>query len=242
MILTTAATKGGTGKTTTAAALAQAAAHEGARVLCVDLDPQGNLSYVLGAETDRPGAYHLITGAAGPGEAIQATEQGIDAISAAPDLATIKTTAGSAKRLARALAPVKESYALIVIDTPPQMGEGLYNAIWAADRLIIPLEADINALAGFYQVLDIARRLRRADPLQAAGVLVTRYDGRPKINRHLLGQIQGAGEAAGAPLLGTIRAGIAVREAQALQVSLYDYAPKSKPAKDYMSLYDKLMQ
>ena len=55
-ILTTATQKGGTGKTSTAAALAQAAANEGRRVLAVDLDPQGQLSYTLAADTRRPGS------------------------------------------------------------------------------------------------------------------------------------------------------------------------------------------
>ena len=239
MILTTATIKGGTGKTTTAAALAQAAAHEGKRVLCIDLDPQGNLTFILGADGTRPGAFSLLAGEA-PGNTIQATGQAVDVIAASPDLATVRTSQGSARRLGKALLPILGNYDHVFIDTPPQMGELTYNSLWAADRLIIPLEADIASLQGFYQILDIAEQIKKGHPLQVSGIIVTRYDGRPKINRHLLGEIQKAGKTAGAPFLGSIRAGVSIREAQALQVSLYDYAPKSKPALDYLELYRKL--
>ena len=62
-VLTIASQKGGTGKTTTAAAIAQAAASARRSVLAIDLDPQGNLSFMLAADQTQPGAYSLITGA-----------------------------------------------------------------------------------------------------------------------------------------------------------------------------------
>jgi len=241
MVLTVGIVKGGTGKTSTAAALAQAAAHDGRRVLCIDLDPQANLTYILGADGSKAGAYQLLTGE-DPEIATQETEQGLSVIAASPDLATLKTAAGSAKRLKAALDPVRGGYDWIIVDTPPQMGELTYNAIVASDRLLVPLEADVNSMQGFYQILDVAAGLRKGNPLEVSGIIVTRYDGRPKINRHLLTEIQKGAEEAGAPFLGTIRAGVAIREAQALQVSLYEYAPKSKPALDYMAIYNRLKQ
>lgn len=239
MILTVAITKGGTAKTTTAGALAQAAAHDGRKVLAIDLDPQGNLTYILGADGGKPGAYQLITGTA-PGEAIQATGQGVDTIAASPDLATLRPAQGSARRLGKALEPVRGEYDWIVIDTPPQLGELTYNALMASDRLLVPLEADIASLQGLYQILDIAGQIRKAHPLEVSGTIITRYDGRPKINRHLLGEIRKRSEETGASFLMAVRAGVAIREAQALQTSLYEYAPRSKPAQDYLELYRKL--
>lgn len=241
-IITTAIIKGGTGKTTTAAAIAQAAAADGKRVLAIDLDPQANLTYFIGANQNAAGSYQLLHGTPAA-DVIQTTAQGIDAIAGSPDLATEATKAGSAGRLQRALEPIKDNYDLIVIDTAPTIGELTYNAILAATQLVIPLEADSSSLQGLYQITDIAEQLRRRNPaLKVAGVVLTRYDSRPKINRYLHDVIADKGAEIGAPLLQEIRPGTVVREAQAMQQSLFDYAPKSKPAQDYLQLYKLLTE
>ena len=131
-IITIAVQKGGTGKTTTAAALAQAAAYKGRRALAIDLDPQGNLSVTLAAQMipEAGNSYNLLMGLPAA-DLIQTTEQGIDVIPACLDLATISSGKGSARRLQRALEPIKNNYDLIVIDTPTA-AELQYNALQAA--------------------------------------------------------------------------------------------------------------
>lgn len=241
-IITTAIIKGGTGKSTTAAALAQAAAADGRRVLCIDLDPQANLTAFVGGDPTRAGSYALLHGG-DPVQLAQDTAQGIKVISASPDLATEKTAPASAKRLQGALQAVRKDFDYIFIDTPPQMGELTYNALQAATGLIIPLEADTSSLQGLYQIADIAHHVQRSNPeLTIKGVLLTRYDNRPKINRYLSDIIAEKGQEIGAPFLIGIRPGIAIREAQALQVSLFDYAPRSKPAQDYKKLYEMIRE
>lgn len=241
-IITAAVIKGGTGKTTTCAALAQAAADAGKKVLAVDLDPQANFTFAIGADQNRPGCYQLLNGTPAA-QLVQDTEQGIHAIAASPDLATVKTTPASAKRLQRALEPLRGHYDLIVIDTPPQMGELTYNALQAATGLIIPLETDTNSLQGLYHITDIAQQMQNSNPaLSIIGVILTRYDNRPKINRYIKGVIEEKGQEIGAPYLMEIRNGVAIREAAAMQQSLYDYAPHSKPAVDYKKLYKTIME
>lgn len=241
-IITTAVIKGGTGKTTTAAALAQAAAAAGKKVLAIDLDPQANLSFFIGADQNAPGSYQLLHGA-GAAQLIQATEQGIQAIAASPDLATEKTTPASAKRLQEAIEPIKKDFDLIVIDTPPQMGELTFNALQASTGLIIPLETDNSSLQGLYQITDIAHQMQHSNPaLSIIGVILARYDARPKLNRYLQEVIAERGQEIGAPFLMGIRPGIAIREAQAMQQSLYQYAPRSKPAQDYKKLYEMIQE
>lgn len=237
MILTVAVIKGGTGKSTTAAALAQAAAADGRKVLAVDLDPQANLSFFLKAGTGK-GSYDLICEAPAA-ETIQRTKQGIDVMAATADLAALKTEHGSGRRLRKALEPIKGSYDLIIIDTPATVGEMHFNALAASDRLITPLEADTNGLQGFYQICDLADRIRETlNPnLKKPAAIVARYDGRPKLNRYLRDAIRQRAEERGAAYLGEIRTGIAIKEAQGFQESLYTYAPKSKPALDYMAVY-----
>lgn len=236
-IITIAQLKGGCGKSTTAAALAQAATSAGKKVLAVDLDPQGNLSFFIGADQGKPGSLELLNGAPAK-EIIQATEQGIDAIAARQDLATIKTASASARRLYRALQPVKESYDLIIIDTPASLGELHYNALQVSTGLITPQEADINNLQGFYRLIDIAGQMKESNPaLSIMGAIVTRYDNRPKLNRYLRDAIRDRANEKQVPYLMEIRQGTAIREAQSFQLSLYKYAPRSAPAVDYMELY-----
>lgn len=241
-IMTAAVIKGGTGKTTTATALAQAAAAAGKRVLAIDLDPQANFTFFIGADQNSPGSYQLLHGT-DPAQLIQRTAQGIDAIAASPDLATERTTPASAKRLQTALAPLKNDYDFAFIDVPPQMGELLFNALQAATGLIIPLESDNSSLQGLYQITDIAHQMQRSNPaLSIIGVVLTRYDSRPKLNRYLQEVIAERGQEIGAPFLMGIRPGIAIREAQAMQLSLFDYAPRSNPAQDYKRLFDMISE
>lgn len=239
-IITIASQKGGTGKTTTAAALAQAAAKAGKRVLAIDLDPQGNFSAAVAANTSLPGSYELLTGTPAA-QTIQETEQGVFTMAASPDLAAITTRPGSAKRLQTALEPLKRKFSLCLLDIPPQLGELTYNALQASTGLIIPLETDSNSLQGLYQIVDLVQQMQASNPaLTITGTILTRYDNRPKINRFYRDTIIEKGKELGAPYLMAIRAGIAVREAQALQKSLFDYAPHSKPAQDYNKLYQMI--
>lgn len=241
MIYTIATQKGGTGKTTTAASLAQAAAYKGKTALAIDLDPQANLTYCLAADETQPGSYDLLHGTAASRVA-QTTAQGIDVIAASPDLQTETSAPGSARRLQKALDPVRDLYDVVIIDTPATAGELQYNALQAADRLIIPLEADAFNLQSLAQITAAAEQIQDSNPeLQIAGVLLTQYDPRPVINRQLQEMLQENAASQGIPFLGSVRKAVAVKEAAALQVNLFEYAPKCKPAADYMSIYEQLV-
>ena len=240
MILTIANQKGGTAKSTTVAALAQAAAHRGRRCLAIDLDPQGNLSFFLGADANRAGAFDLLEGTPAL-QLVQATGCGVDVIPASWNLQSLGTSRGSARRLRAALEPIAGSYDLIICDTPPTAGELQYNALMASTNLIIPLQADAVCLQGLYQITDTARQIQQNNPaLQVTGYILTRHGGRSTIARQMAEMIQTQAANMGIPFLAAIREAVAIREAQALQRSLYDYAPRSKPAADYLALYDMI--
>ncbi len=235
-IITIGVSKGGTGKTTTAAALAQAAVKDGKKVLAIDLDPQGNLSYSLGADVNKIGAFELLEGES-IHNTIQRTALNMDVIASSPNLAAITTRTGSAKRLQKALAPL-EDYDFVFVDTPPLMGELNYNALQAATGLIIPLEPDNSSLQGFYQIKDVSEHIRKSNPaLEILGIILTRYDSRPNVNRFMKDEIERIGNESNVPLLAVIRPGIAVREALSMRKSLFEYAPKAKPTEDYWKLY-----
>ena len=241
MILAVAIQKGGTGKTTTAAALANAARYRGRKVLAIDLDPQGQFSFTIGADTSKPGSYELLTGAPAA-DLIQPIKENLSVIPASPNLATITSGRGSARRLQTAIAPVRERYDVIVLDTPT-LGELQYNALQAATKLVIPLEAAIYDLQSLYQIVDTARQFQTSNPeLSIAGIVLTKYDGRSTIVRQMKDAIVNRAAEIGVPYLGAIRAAVAVKEAAALQESLFEYAPKSKPAADYLAIYDAIAQ
>lgn len=240
-ILTIANQKGGTAKSTTAAALAQAAAHRGLKTLAVDLDPQGNLSYFLAADVNRPGTFEILEGEPAAA-AIQTTAGGLDVMPASWNLQTVSSYRGSARRLRAALQPAAAQYDLIIIDTPPTAGELQFNALMAASDLIIPLQADIVGLQGLYQMADTAQQIQASNPdLTIRGFILTRHGGRSTLARQLTDTIKARAAEMGIPFLTAIREAVAIREAQTLQRSLYEYAPRSKPAADYLQLLDLLM-
>lgn len=240
VIITIANQKGGVGKTSTAAALAQAAVSRGKKVLTIDLDPQGNLSAILASNTRGKGSFHLLNGAEAK-DVIQHLKSGIDAISASRDLATIASSKGSAWRLRNALEPLKGNYDCIIIDTPPLAGELQFNALMASTHLIIPLQADILSLQGLYQMADTAQQICKANKdLKHIGYVLTCYDGRSTIKKKMAETIREKTAGTGIAYYGAIRAAVALNEAQALQQSLFEYAPKSKPAIDYMNLFETI--
>lgn len=241
-IITIANQKGGTAKTATAAAILQAGAAQGLKVLGIDIDPQGNLTFALRGDTRSKGSYELLEGIPAR-QTIQQTSQQIDIIPSSRNLATIKTSTGSAKRLQKALQPIRSIYDLIIIDTPPTAGELLYNALQASTGLIIPLQADIFGLQGLYQIADTAKQFSKSNPeLKIKGFVLTRYDGRSTLTRTMKATITAKAKEMGIPHLAEIREGIAIKEAISLQQSIFDYAPKAKPVQDYKKLYERILQ
>ncbi len=240
-VITIAEIKGGTGKTTTATALAQIASLEGKKVLLIDLDAQANLTALFGGDPTAPSALDLLSGFPCD-ETIQDTYfENISIISGHPDLAVETPSKGSLHRLENAIEPLLTSYDLIIIDTPPALGEMTYNAMQASNGLIIALDATTNALQGLYYITDLASIAKRENPkLKVLGAVITKYNPRPVISRQIRDIIKEKAESVKCPLLGEVRQGIAIQEAQEYRKNLFTYAPKSKPAQDYKAIYNRL--
>ena len=240
--------KGGVGKTTTNINLAACLAMKGIKVLVLDIDPQGNTTSGLGVSKrglEKTSYDLLVEDNIDPASTIlQTMIPGLDIIPADRDLATITSGTGSARRLQRALEPIKESYDLIIIDTPPTAGELLFNALMAANGLIIPLEADAYNLQSLYQMTDTARQIQEANAdLQITGFILTKFvDARTKFGRQLRDMMTEQAAGHGIPCLGAVRYTIAVKEAAGLQKSLFSYAPHSTAEEDYMEIYEHIAQ
>lgn len=240
--------KGGTGKTTTAAAIATAAHHAGQKALAVDLDPQGSLTHILRGNGNAPGSYEILRGTPAA-SVIQRREGFPDLIPASLQLAGAdaenSNRPGRDFLLQGALEPVRGLYDLIVIDTPPTLGTLLVNALTASDGVIIPVQADTFAMQSVYQLTDTIKQVQQYcnKSLTISGVLVTRYSSRTVLARDLKESLESKCAALGVHVFKTpIREGVAIKEAHTLQESLFEYAPRSNPAQDYMQLMAELKE
>jgi len=185
-----------------------------------------------------------LTGRKKAAQTIQQTAQG-DIIAASSSLAladTFLTGKDRATALKDAIQPVKGKYDHIIIDCPPALNILLVNALMAADMVIIPLTADIYSLQGLYQLkqsIDAAQRVNTG--LKIGGVLFVKHSTRTILARDLTDVITDKCRELEIPIYKTtIREGIAIREAQTQRQSIYDYAPRSNPAKDYKQLIKEI--
>lgn len=245
-IISVANQKGGTAKTSTAHALVTGAAYKRKSSLAIDFDPQGNLSFIMGADANRAGAYELMKQKAQAERVIQHTSQG-DIIPASLNLAAADIEfSGKPGRdffLQAALEPLQNVYDVAIVDTPPTLGTLLVNALTASDEVIIPMNADILSLQGLYQLAETINQVKSFcnKGLKVTGILITKYSGRTVLARDIKETIEAKCAELGIPVLNTvIRDGVAVREAQTTQESLFTYAPNSNPAKDYLQLFDEI--
>ena len=244
MIIAICNQKGGVGKSTCAAALATAATYKGKKSLLVDLDPQGNASYIMGANLQDVGSYELLIEHKPAASCIQHTAQG-DIIASNLRLALAESQLTDKDRLfslKAAIKPVKSKYDLIVIDTPPVLNVLLFNALNATDRVIIPLYADILSLQGLYQLVNTIKSQQKNNAaLELKGIFFNKHTTRTVLARDTMETMKEKCSAMGVPVLKTtVREAVAVREAQTMQQSLYEYAPKSKPAQDFIKLLEEV--
>lgn len=240
--------KGGVGKTTTAHALATGLTRKGYKVLVIDTDPQGNLSYAMGADSLGQGLYEVMKNESKVTDLIQRTRQG-DILPSTLMLTGADvdfTQMGREFIIKEALEDVKTNYSHIIIDSPPTLGILTINALTASDDIIVPLGADIFSLQGLSQLNTTINKVRRygKSKLKIAGLLVTKFSGRTILGNDVKEEIDRKATELDSKVYNvTIRDGVAIKEAQLQQQSIYEYAPQSNPVKDYMELVDEyLMQ
>jgi chromosome partitioning protein len=238
--------KGGVGKTTTAVNLASCAAAAGEQTLLVDLDPQCNATVALGADKEmHPSSYDCLTGDVSVAAAARpAGPDNLWLVPASRDLAgaavELPRIEGSETRLRERLGPLRERFALTLLDCPPSLGPVSVNALTAADRVIVPVQAEYLALEGLVQFLETLGLIRRElnPQLEVSGLLITMYDERTRLAQDVEAELrQHFGEMVFETV---IPRSVRVAEAPSYGLPVTEHAPSSRGAVAYRALAKEL--
>lgn len=244
-IITIANQKGGVGKTTTTVNLAAALAHQGMRVLVIDLDPQGNASTALGVahHSGVPSSYELLIGEALVKDAIQQSPHSdrlmcipatIDLAGAEIELVSMVAREGRLKTAIQDANIAGYDIDYVMIDCPPSLGLLTVNALVAAKEVLIPIQCEYYALEGVGQLLrNIGLVQSHLNPeLHVSTVLLTMYDGRTKLADQVAEEVRN--HFGDAVLRSMIPRSVKVSEAPGYGMTVLDYDPGSRGAMSYL--------
>jgi chromosome partitioning protein len=184
--------KGGVGKTTTAVNLSVSLAQWGHKVLLVDIDPQGNATSGVGVSVDPSHSFYEALLASTNNQindgqqhsfCISGPVPNLDVIGASPDLAGSEIELAANQRrddIRKVLAPFRETYPIIILDTPPSLSLLTVNALVAANQLVIPVQCEYYALEGLGHLLRTLELIKRGlnPDLRVMGLLRTMFDSR----------------------------------------------------------------
>lgn len=238
--------KGGCGKTTTTVNLAGALAAEGGRVLVVDMDPQAHASLALGVDPEsiEENLYEVLAepGGAFPlDDVLVRTHERIDLAPSSIVLSALEQKLASephdarTERLAIALENLPAPYDFVLIDCPPNVGLLTFNALRAAQEVIVPLETSFFAIDGVQKLLETIGLLSdRIGHQLSVRILPTLYDGRTRYARQTLGDIRELFK--DLCFDSVVRLNVKLREAARAGQPIHDYAPSSHGAIDYAAV------
>jgi len=237
--------KGGVAKTTTTLNLAAAFVEEGHRVLCVDMDPQGNLTMSQGIDPDavEQSMYDVLVHDLPIREVVRRRE--VDVACSSIDLAgaemAMAMKIGRERSLAKALRPILEDYDFICVDTPPSLGLLTINALTAADQVIVPVQCEYLSMRGLIQLQNtVAMIQENLNPdVVIAGILPTMVDTR---TLHAKEAIEILEENFGDRLFGArIKKTVRFAEAPVKGMSVLKYEPNGTAADAYRQLAKEVL-
>ena len=252
MVIAVANNKGGVGKTTTTQAILNGAQKLGKRTLGIDLDFQGNLTFVMGIDKPRgeqqtiKSAYELLRGEAPIKKVIKKTKSQGDIIPAFDNLADIDldTTIDQQVifRLRDQIAVIKNDYDVIVIDTHPGVNKATIAGLLAADSVIIPMCPDMYSIQGLDAALsDIGECQKLNQNLKVAGVLFTKVRTRSTLQSEAITMMRAYCKANKIPIFkATISSSPAMEKVSFRRKNIFSVAGSSSSAADYKELLNEL--
>ena len=248
-IISIANQKGGVGKTTTAINLSAGLAAEGKHVLLIDADPQANASSGLGVDIRNLNhtIYECLVSGLDPNPAIRPTEvKNLDIIPSHIDLvgAEIEMLQLENRELVlkRTLSRIKKKYDYIIIDCSPSLGLITVNCLTASDSVIIPVQAEFFALEGIAKLLNTIKIIKsQLNPnLKIEGFLVTMYSAQLRLSQQVYQEVK---RHFGELVFDTVIArNVRLSEAPSHGLSVIDYDPTSKGARNYRQLAREIMR
>ncbi|HUA11028.1 MAG TPA: ParA family protein [Solirubrobacteraceae bacterium] len=237
--------KGGVAKTTTTLNLAAALAEEGHRVLCVDMDPQGNLTMSQGINPDTlaKSMFDVLAHGLSIREVIRRRE--VDVACSSIDLAgaeiAMSTMIGRERALERALREIQDDYDFVCIDTPPSLGLLTVNALTAADKVIVPVQCEYLSMRGLLQLQNTLQMIREnLNPdVDIEGILPTLVDSRTIHAKEALEILE---ENFGDRVFASrIRKTVRFAEAPVKGMSVLRYEPDGAAAQSYRQLAQEVL-
>ncbi len=241
--------KGGVGKTTTAVNVAVFMGILGAKVLLIDLDPQGNATSGLGIDRSKleSSIYDvLIEGKSVLEVVLETPLQGLSLLPATLDLAgaelQLMSMLSRETLLKHALAQVRDSYDVILIDAPPSLGLLTLNALVASDALIIPVQTEYYALEGISQLLKTVELVKRQlnPDLEIGRVILTLYDERTRLARQVVEEVKTYFGELVSPTIVPRNVRLSEAPSHGLPIALYD--PRSRGAHAYKSIAKEILK
>jgi chromosome partitioning protein len=239
--------KGGVAKTTTTISLGASFAGMGVKTLLIDLDPQANLTSGVGLDSNDAG-YSIAEVLLGDVEIsaarVATSVPGLDIVPSNDAMLTISRqlyqTPDYEYRLRQALrSPAVQDYQVVLLDTPPSMGPLTFNALTAADLLIIPTQCEFFSIQALTDMFELIRLIRnRTNPALIYRLLVTMFDRRGTFHTRMLEQLRSYFNIG---ILNTVIGfDTKLREAQLAGVPVSIHAPGSRGAQQYKQLAEEL--
>jgi len=234
--------KGGTGKTTSAAALATGLHEEGKSVLLIDLDPQRNLSYQEGLNVRKitDTLCDVWENRKTIQEVLQPVKIGLDIITGGAGLLSADSKYKDRHQLQKTLQPIQGNYDYCLIDCPPSLGVLATMAITAADALILPMECASFSAIGLMQFREFLQMMA-PEKISVSGILITKVNERTISYKALESQIVKAGERYGMKVFDArIHLSAVISNAQNAQKDFFKRASRSRD--EYREFTKEVMQ